>query len=209
VSVAPKLKAEGEHVIERAESLGEVEAKLTMPYVKATLSPVSGTDLHLAHVGSLTPLVVSVVAVEAPVHINDLTKRLMEAFGVGRAGSRITTRVKDVVEYCGRVGKVRLRGEFLYGVGDLQILPRDRSSFSPVDKKIELVAPEEIDAALLESVRLGYSLSVDDAVSAALGLLGFGRATQKIGATVEDRLDALIRSGLLARMGSVLTIAQV
>ena len=208
VSLAPNLKATAEHVIERGEAVCEVGANLTTPYVRATLAPVSGTDLHLAHVGTLAHLVVSVVAVEAPVHITDLTKRLMEAFGVSRAGSRITTRVQEVVEHCVRVGKVKLRGEFLCGVGDLQIVPRDRSSFSPVDKKIELVAPEEIDAALFESVRLGYSLSVDAAVSEALGLLGFVRATEKIHATVEDRLNSLIRSGLLARIGEVVTLAQ-
>ena len=50
-------------------------------------------------------------------------------------------------------------------------------------------------------------LSVDDAVSAAIGLLGFGRATQKIAATVEERLEAQIHAGVLERAGTVVILA--
>jgi hydrogenase maturation factor HypE len=60
---------------------------------------------------------------------------------------------------------------------------------------------------LLESVRLGYSLSVGDAISSAIGMLGFGRSTQKIAATVEDSLSALIQSGALERAGGVITLS--
>ena len=129
----------------------------------------------------------------------------MDAFGVSRAGTRITSRVREAVDHCVQRGMVRFQGDFVYGTYGVQVVPRDRSAFSAAEKKIELVAPEEIDAALLESVRLGYSLSVDDAVSSAMGLLGFGRATQKIASTAEGRLDRLIAAGALDRVGNVVT----
>lgn len=207
VPVAAEPVTAVEHVIERGESVSESEADFTNPYVKVTLPTVNGVELHLASVSDLGHMVARVVAIEAPIHVDDLTKRLREAFNVGRAGSRITARVQEAVQHCVRNGKASLRGDFVYERGDGQIVPRDRSSFSAGDKKIELVAPEEIDAALLEGVRLGYSLSQDDAVSAGIGLLGFGRATQKIAATVEVRLEALIRSGSLGRVGTVVTLA--
>jgi len=44
----------------------------------------------------------------------------------------------------------------------------------PADRKIEWVAPEELDAALLAVVRMGYSITPDAAVAGALDMLGFG-----------------------------------
>ncbi|RQO59361.1 DUF3320 domain-containing protein [Paucibacter sp. KBW04] len=196
-----------EHVIERGEAASELEVKFTQPYVRAALPPIAGLELHLVPVGDLGRMVLRVANAEAPIHVSDLTKRLMEAFGVVRAGNRITAKVQEALEHCARGGKLDWRGDFVYLPGDAQIVARDRSSFNATDKKIEWVAPEEIDAALQESVRLGYSLSLDDAVAEAIRLLGFGRATQKIAATVEVRLEALVMAGVLERVGKVVTLA--
>jgi hypothetical protein len=84
------------------------------------------------------------------------------------------------------------RGEFVYLPGKFDVAVRDRSALPSVERNIEWVAPEEIDAALLETLRLGFSLSRADAVGAAIDMLGFGRATQKIAATMDDRLSHLI-----------------
>ena len=199
--------APAEHVIEWGEAASEFEVDFRQPYARAALTPVGGVELHLAPIGDLGRMVVLVADVEAPIHVSDLTKRLMEAFGVVRAGNRITARVQEVLEHCVRGGRVKWLGDFVYVPGDGQIVPRDRSMFSATDKKIEWVAPEEIDAALQKSVQLGYSLSLDDAVSNAISLLGFGRATQKIGSAVEERLEALIQAGALERVGTVVRLA--
>lgn len=197
-----------EHVIQRAETTSEdALANSAQPYVKATLAPVIDAELHLAHIGELGNMVKNVVAVEAPIHVSELTKRLMEAFGVGRAGSRITARVQEALEHCTRGGKVSLHGDFVYGNGGENIVPRDRSSFNTIDRRIEWVAPEEIDAALMTSVRLGYSLQLEDAVSEAVKSLGFGRVTQRVGNAVEERLAALVQIGKLQRTASVVTLA--
>ncbi|ALT77929.1 DUF3320 domain-containing protein [Paucibacter sp. KCTC 42545] len=207
VPAVAKDAAVVEHVIDRGEAGSDVEVEFSQPYVRAALSPVAGLELHLAPVGDLGRMVVRVANVEAPIHVSDLTRRLMEAFGVVRAGNRITARVQEALDHCVRGGRLVSRGDFVYMPGDAQFVPRDRSLFSASDKKIEWVAPEEIDAALQESVRLGYSLSMEDAVAEAIRLLGFGRATQKIGATVEERLEALVQAGALERVGMMVTLA--
>jgi hypothetical protein len=57
---------------------------------------------------------------------------------------------------------------------------------------LEWVAPEELDRALIDIIISGFSMSHDDAISGALRLLGFGRATAKVTAVVEERIDQLI-----------------
>jgi len=70
---------------------------------------------------------------------------------------------------------------------------------------LEWVAPEEIDNALLETVTLGFLMNSDDAISGALGLLGFGRATSRISAELEKRIHHLTATGRLQVAGGVVT----
>ena len=42
------------------------------------------------------------VSIEAPIHLGEVTKRVMDAFGVSRAGARITGRVREAVEHSAR-----------------------------------------------------------------------------------------------------------
>ena len=60
---------------------------------------------------------------------------------------------------------------------------------------------------LLQSVRLGFSLSKDAAVSSALDLLGFGRATQRISSAVEDRLALLLEENRVSFANAMVTPA--
>ena len=70
---------------------------------------------------------------------------------------------------------------------------------------IEWVAPEELDQALVETVTLGFSMSREDAISGALGLLGFGRATSKISSVLEERISSLTAEGRLQLVDGVIT----
>ncbi len=75
--------------------------------------------------------------------------------------------------------------------------------------KIELVSPEELDMALLDIVRSGFSMTPNAAVSGALELLGFGGATAKIGVVVQIRIDALLAKGRLKLVDARLVLGEV
>jgi hypothetical protein len=84
-------------------------------------------------------------------------------------------------------------GGFVYGDKRRSAAVRNRSAFESSARKIEWVAPEELDAALLESVRQGFSLGQEAAVSAALESLGFGRVTVNIASAMNTRIDGLLK----------------
>ena len=69
----------------------------------------------------------------------------------------------------------------------------------PADRKIEWVAPEELDAALLAVVRMGYSITPDAAVAGALDMLGFVRTSANIASAMTGRVDALLAGGQVKR----------
>jgi hypothetical protein len=182
------------HVIARDNTDEPAVPSFAVPYLKAQLPPVLDVQMHQVGATALGQMIAKVVSVEGPVHLTEVTRRLMEAFGIVRAGARITSSVQDAVSEGQRRQWVELRGEFLYVPGKFNFVVRDRSAWPSAERKIEWVAPEEMDAALLETLRLGFSLSRQDAAGAAIEILGFGRATQRIAAAVDERLDHLIKT---------------
>lgn len=190
--VQTSMPAAVPHVIARDNTEEAASPSFSVPYLKAQLPPELDLQMHQMGAVSLGQMMAKVVSIEGPVHLAEITRRLMEAFGIVRAGARITSSVQDAVNEGQRCQWVELRGEFLYVPGQFDFVVRDRSAWPSADRKIEWVAPEEIDAALLKSLRLGFSLSRQDAAGAAIEMLGFGRATQRIAATVDERLDYLI-----------------
>lgn len=202
----PPPPAPAGHVIQRDASPAQPQMQLARPYVKATLPPVTGQELHLATDTRLADMIREVASVEAPVHTDDVARRLKDAYGVSRAGSRISARIEEALHFAAQQQFIEVRGGFVYHASGQAIDIRDRSAIEVGERRIELVAPEEIDAALVESVRLGFSLRPDDAVASAISLLGFGRATQKISSVLEDRLDRLAQSRRLLVSDGVLTL---
>jgi hypothetical protein len=140
-----------------------------------------------------------VVDIEAPVHELDVTKRIMESFSVSRAGSRITEQIGNAIKYGQRTGLFHCSAGFLYADNNREAKVRSRSSLESVERKIELIAPEELDAALLEVIRTSFSISQEDAISGALDMLGFGRASSNIAAKLTERIDTLLRTGRIKR----------
>ena len=184
---------ESPHEILRDEAVVEVEPVACPPYEKALLSAVTNqVELHQHQPEQLLRLIRAVVDVESPVHSVEVTRRLMEAFGVSRQGSRITAAVEYAIGMGLKQRHFLRRGEFLHLAESRPIVIRSRAHWESTERKLEWVAPEELDQALIEIIISGFSMNYDDAISGALRLLGFGRATAKVTALLEERIEQLI-----------------
>ena len=208
--VLPQVEPEPKHEIVRGSSPKEVVVSSSRPYVKARIPPVSSmTELHQEKPERLMQMIRSVVEIEAPVHTSEVTRRIMEAYGVTRAGARITSAIEEAIRFGARKEAYLTRGSFVYSTGGKSVPTRSRAHFETTERKIEWVAPEELDQALLETVTLGFSMSREDAISGALGLLGFGRATSKIAGVLEERLRELIAHQRLQMVNGVVSVGSV
>lgn len=195
-----------QHVIARDTATPDAPTAFAPPYRKAQLPAMTGQALHEASNATLAEQIQAVAAVESPVHADEVAKRLLDAYGVSRSGSRIAARLGEALQHAAAQRRIELRGGFVYAIGGDPVQARDRASLNATERKIEWVAPEELDAALLDCVRLGFSLAPDAAVDAAIDLLGFGRATQKITEVVQARLAQLTQAGRLVRSHDALTL---
>lgn len=204
----PEVAPEPKHEIVRGAPAEEAVPSSSQPYVKARLTPVASlTELHQEKPEQLARMIQSVVEVEAPVHTSEVTRRLMEVFGVTRAGTRITTAIENAIHLGVRQRLFHGRGDFVYSLENRPIPIRCRAHREPAERKFEWIAPEELDQALVETVTLGFSMSCEDAISGAVGLLGFGRATSKISAALEARIGSLAAEGRLQVVGGIVTTA--
>jgi very-short-patch-repair endonuclease len=180
------------------------------PYRKARLPSllISHQDLHTIDSNRLAHEIKAVVDVEAPVHEADVTRRLIEAYGLSRAGNRIAAKVSEALKTGTSIGLFFYANGFVYTDKQREVRIRSREALETTERKIELVAPEEIDAALLEVVRLGFSMKSEAAISGALEMLGFGRVTGRMKQLVGARIDKLLATNRLIQVDTMLRKGQ-
>jgi hypothetical protein len=77
-----------------------------------------------------------------------------------------------------KTGKARIQDEFLWVHGMASAPIRNRAMLEPTSKRLELVCPDEIMAAILRALEDSYGLELDDLPRAACRLLGFERVSQ-------------------------------
>ncbi|MFZ6743688.1 DUF3320 domain-containing protein [Undibacterium sp. JH2W] len=177
-------------------------------YVRAILPNWTGSEaLHEVMPERLASFVALVANVEAPVHEANITKRLLAAFGVTRAGNRIVESIDTAIQYGHRNGLFHYHEKFIYQIGVPVVASRNRSRLDSSERKIEHVSNEEIDLALMKAIELSFSIHPDFAISAALENLGFGRATLNIAGTLKLRIEHLMNSKKIKMDGDKLIIA--
>jgi very-short-patch-repair endonuclease len=181
----------------------------TTKYVLAQLHITSGTqELHLVSVTSLSEWLSRVVAVESPVHWLDATRRIANALGVQKIGSRIQEAFKRACSHGVQFKKFRLQEEFLWELNTSAPTVRDRSDFPAQLKKLEFVAAEEVMAAIKQVVSESLGMFEPDVAPAACRLLGFARVSVDMRETVESLCDALVNESQLLRRGEMLVVSK-
>ena len=200
--------------VEREEKLPpevtEDPVGASAPYEVVVLQPreLKGAGIHEEPVASLAGLLREVVSGESPVHFEDAARRIMDAYSVKRLGGRVRGRLNEAVHFAGQRGWVRLDGDFLSDPDQQEVPIRDRSDFDPNVKKLERVAPSEIDAAVERVVRHAHGATAEEIPSAVCTLLGFARVTMDMRTIVDRRVEALLASERLQLQAGHLVMAE-
>lgn len=191
-----------------AESRHELISNVTSypPYTKVQFHlRVDGFELYEADPESLIESIDRVVVAESPIHKIEVMHRITEAAGLRRTGHRIQSTLQTAINLAGRRGRVRVVGDFLWDPGMKEPPVRDRSGLEPNAKRLELVAPEEIRAALLAEIRKGFSMSIENAISSAASVLGFQRVTTQAQNVFREQVRCLIDDGHLKQSEEMLS----
>ena len=152
------------------------------PYVRVELSARSLVEPHEAPVQQLSALVSRIVAIEGPIHVDELARRIAAAFGRSRTGNRIVDAASRAVRWALQHDtELRRDGAFLMTSAQAETPPvRDRSSETGTVLKAEYLPPIEIAAAEKLVRSANGAISENDLIRAIARLLGFMRVGPEI-----------------------------
>ena len=150
--------------------------------------------------------VASVVELESPVHLSEVSRRIADA-AESRRGRRFQEVIDRAIGHAVESGRVRRDAEFLWRTDMEQPVLRDRSKLPLSSRKIELVAPEEIALAVERVAAVAYGISRKDIVGGAVRLLGFGRVTSGMRARIEPIIRQMLADGALIQHGDQLMVS--
>ena len=184
------------------------EATLSTPYEEAVLTRPAHLvgEIHEAPLGALSQLAEQVVSVEGPVHFDEIVARIRDAWGVGRAGSRIREAVRRAVELSSRQGRVVVRHGF-YTVPGAPITVRDRSdTSSPTLRRPEVLPPGEIEKALVDVASRNFGATKEQAVQAVSRALGIKSTSAQVKDVILEVLAQGLDKGVLVQRDTLIDV---
>jgi len=183
----------------------------TTPYQVSRLRARGSVDPNFylpEHRPEQVRLVEEIVALEGPVHVELVGRRLAEAWGLQRVGSRMQAAIEEAIGLGVRRGKVKRVGDFLWPSN-----PEFRLAVRiPVPgnektmRRVEHVSPTEIAQAMRHIVQAGVGVSADALIVEVARVFGFERTGYRIRRQLEQILNHLIRKGNLVRQGDLLHV---
>ena len=139
-----------------------------------------------------------IVDTEGPVHLFVLTRRLLQAAGFSRAGSRIQARIHERRAVLGAQGAIRLDGDYS-GRKEQFAVPclRDWSHLPEMLRQLEHVHDTELMLSLVRTVAEAGTLDPETAMNDALHRMGFIRLTDNARMRLQAPLDRALQDHLL------------
>ncbi|WP_420225572.1 DUF3320 domain-containing protein [Pigmentiphaga litoralis] len=175
-------------------------------YVEATLDRPGAYELHDTPARVMADLVRQVVAVESPVHIDEVIVRIRGAWGLQRAGARIEAAVGQGVRQAVADGAIERDGDFLLQPGKAPVLRDRRNALSPGLRKPEMIAPAEIAAGIVQVVGDHLGAADEEIVVAVARLLGFKSTSAPLRKLLAAGLADLLADGTLTRRNALIVL---
>ena len=160
-------------------------------YVRAAPAVRSSLEPHEAPASQLAGLVGEIVAVEGPIHIDELARRIATAFGRARVGKRIAAAVEHAVGLALRQGAALVRaGDFVMTPAQAESPPvRDRSAETGSLLKAASLPPIEITAAAALIRAESGAIAREELARATARLLGFQRLGPELAEAIRQALE--------------------
>lgn len=181
--------------------------RVSTNYVEANPPrPIGTWALHETPTGILAELVVQVIAVESPVHIDEVVTRIRGIWGLQRAGGRIQATVERAIEFALEARRIIRDGPWL-SAPDAELKVRDRSNvISSSLRKIEMLPPAETKVAIVEIVRQNFGASRDEIIQNVSRLYGYKATSVQLRDMIDMLIDFVGVTGTIVKQGEIFVI---
>jgi hypothetical protein len=190
-TAAPSIEAEDDLVMfDPPPDLDEPEM-MAPAYMRAEVrAEYPSIQPHEAPTARLAELVVRIVGIEGPIHIDEIARRVAAAYGLQRAGSRIQEATERGARSATKTGSLVREGAFLMTEAQRNSPPvRDRSREASPTNKAEYLPPTEIRAAADMIERESGAVDHEEMATAVARLLGFSRTGQELRSVILKALS--------------------
>lgn len=165
---------------------------------------LQGAELHQAVMIDGVAWVKAVVECESPVHQKEIARRIVDAAGV-KLGVRIQSAISQAIDKAVHSGQICRRSEWLWSQQMSTAVVRNRANLSANLRKLDRVAPEEIEQAILLVARESYGVGRDDLPVFVCEKLGVGRATGENRNRVIAMADDALQRGIIQEVAGHIT----
>jgi very-short-patch-repair endonuclease/DNA polymerase III delta prime subunit len=163
-------------------------------------------EIHDLNLDVIHAAINKVLAIEGPIHVKEAARRIADSAGYSRVGQRMMNHVRKALDKGHKESLFHVDKEFIYHDHKKEVSIRDRSALPSTLKKIDLVPYEEIQAALMDTVKMAFSLPKQDAESEAMSLMGFQRTTAKSRESIGLVINNLIKTRQLKEQGELISL---
>lgn len=153
---------------------------------------LAGKEFHTLPIPKVKAWVNEVVRVEAPVHVNEVIKRICDAAGLKRVGTRIQSSIEEAIRVLVHDGSIKKKDEFLWLNGTQKVQIRNRSEMA--NKKAGFIAPQEIEAAIIKIVEESFGITTEAIPQPVSHLFGFSRLTEDMKDLIEKIVTRMTSS---------------
>lgn len=161
-------------------------------------------DLHLIPFGKLGNWIAEIVEKESPVHFDEVGRRIAEAAGISKIGSRIRYTLDAAVNYAVTSGLIVKKDDFLWHPKMENPIIRNRAGLNSSSKKLAYISLEEMTLAVTKVVSESIAIQPEVATVLIARLFGFSRVTEEMKKELLRVLDLNVNSGKIKRDGEVL-----
>lgn len=179
----------------------------SQPYIEACpTKPNNVPELHETPISILQQLICDIVVIEGPIHVDEIVIRLRNAWGLKRAGTRIQASVELGIAAAVASKAVSKRNHFL-STPSTKIAIRDRGAVqSDSLRKPEMLPPLEIDAAILETLKINFGGNTPEVIQSVARLFGFKATSSQLRDAILARIHILVKEGVLEQQNDMLKI---
>ena len=191
---------EGKQLVEQIPPQEEGIERLAIPYEEYHVPFYGGTMFTALPDDQLIDLVSRIVQHEGPIHLDEVARRLREAFGLERITTRILNITEVALRQAARLGGICCKGDFWFANGRELERPRSRRHAAPSLRKHDKIAPEEYRLAIRTVLRESFSAERGELTALVARVLGFDRTGNGLESSISDEINRMLRAGEISEL---------
>jgi len=183
-----------ETVEQQGEDLKQTPASVCFPKYCTYHGLKRGKRLASEWEGTIADILVEVVSVESPIHLDEALQRVLSLYREKRLGSRVRQKLLKSLRFAIRAQRIVQIGEFLWKPGKKHVTPRGSGDLR---RPPEHVAPEEWQAAVQEALRQLGVTAEKELVRCIAEAMGYTRLSADVGRRIMEAITKLKKAGKL------------